>query len=135
MEKNKKLILFMPSIDGGGVEKNLILVANYLAKKIDNIYLITYNNSFNKYFNKKIKILNIVERNKNPIGKYTKYFRCLYLLIKISISNKKLTVFSFQANIYCAILSIFFNFNLITRSNSSPSGWAHNFIKTRIFSF
>ena len=38
MEKNKKLILFMPSIDGGGVEKNLILVANYLAKKIDNIY-------------------------------------------------------------------------------------------------
>ena len=30
----KKLILFMPSIEGGGVEKNLYIIANYLAKKI-----------------------------------------------------------------------------------------------------
>ena len=34
MEKSKKrLILFMPSIDGGGVEKNLIIISNYLSKK------------------------------------------------------------------------------------------------------
>tara|TARA_Y100000816_G_scaffold156515_1_gene111660 strand:- start:758 stop:862 length:105 start_codon:yes stop_codon:yes gene_type:complete len=31
---NKKLIFFIPSIEEGGVEKNLFLVANYLAKKI-----------------------------------------------------------------------------------------------------
>ena len=28
----KKLIIFMPSIEGGGVEKNLFIVSNYLAK-------------------------------------------------------------------------------------------------------
>ena len=37
MEKSeKRLILFMPSMEGGGVEKNIIIISNYLAK---NIYL------------------------------------------------------------------------------------------------
>ena len=32
MEKNqKRLILFMPSMDGGGVEKNLIVISNFLS--------------------------------------------------------------------------------------------------------
>ena len=48
MEKSKKrLILFMPSIDGGGVEKNLIIIGNYLSKKIDDIVLITFDSKFN----------------------------------------------------------------------------------------
>ena len=29
----KKLILFMPSVEGGGVEKNFFIISNYLAKK------------------------------------------------------------------------------------------------------
>ena len=29
----KKILFFMPSFEGGGVEKNLILVANFFAKK------------------------------------------------------------------------------------------------------
>ena len=33
----KKLIIFMPSIEGGGVEKNLMIIANYLANKFNNI--------------------------------------------------------------------------------------------------
>lgn len=135
MEKNKKLILFMPSIDGGGVEKNLIIIANYLAKKINNIFLITYENSFNKYFDKKIKICNVTKKEIKPISKYIKYFTCLYLLLKMSFKYKKIVVFSFQANIYCSILAFFLNFKLITRSNSSPTGWAHGFIKKKIFTF
>jgi len=35
----KKLIIFMPSIEGGGVEKNLMIIANYLANKFNNISL------------------------------------------------------------------------------------------------
>ena len=35
--KQKKLIIFMPSIEGGGVEKNLFIIANYLSIKIDKI--------------------------------------------------------------------------------------------------
>ena len=53
MEKpQKRLILFMPSMDGGGVEKNLILVSNYLSKYLKNISLITYGRKFNTKFNK-----------------------------------------------------------------------------------
>ena len=36
----KKLIIFMPSIDGGGVEKNLFIISNFLSNKIT--YYITY---------------------------------------------------------------------------------------------
>ena len=43
MEKfEKKIIIFMPSIDGGGVEKNLFIITNYLSKKINNITVITF---------------------------------------------------------------------------------------------
>ncbi len=51
----KRLIIFMPSIDGGGVEKNLFIISNYLSKKIDNITLITFYNKFNRNFDKKTK--------------------------------------------------------------------------------
>ena len=40
MVKNKKkLIIFMPSIEDGGVEKNLFLISNYLSHKINSITL------------------------------------------------------------------------------------------------
>ena len=29
----KKVIIFMPSIEGGGVEKNLFIISNYLVTK------------------------------------------------------------------------------------------------------
>ena len=63
MEKTqKRLIFFMPSMEGGGVEKNLILIANYISKFENNIQLITFDNTFNKFFNKKITILNAVKK-------------------------------------------------------------------------
>ena len=37
----RKIIMFMPSIEGGGVEKNFFLVCNYLVKKIDTLKVIT----------------------------------------------------------------------------------------------
>ena len=51
----KKLILFMPSIEGGGVEKNFFIISNYLASKIDKVILITSEkNLSNKLKNIKI---------------------------------------------------------------------------------
>ena len=124
----------MPSIDGGGVEKNLIIISNYLAKNFDNIYLITYNNKFNKFFNKKIRV-HYVTKSTNIVSKYYKYFRCLVLLFIQVLKHSNCIVFSFQANVYCAILKKFLNFKLVVRSNSSPSGWSHNNFKTSIFKF
>ena len=133
MDKNKKVILFMPSMDGGGVEKNLIIVANYLVNKSLNVILITYDTKFNSRFNNKIKILNVTKNKKEKHSKYFKYYKCLLILIKTCLSNSNFLVLSFQANIYCAILSKLFKYKLIIRSNSSPSGWSKNIIKNLIF--
>jgi len=129
----KKLILFMPSMEGGGVEKNIIIIANYLAKNLKDISLITFDKKFNKKFNKKIKIINSNYSKQKRYSKYFKYLISIYLLIKEIIKSKKVLVFCFQANMYCIILSKIFNFNIIVRSNSSPSGWSHNYLKNKIF--
>ena len=40
---NKKIIFYIPSIEGGGVEKNLFLLIKYLPNQIGKIYIITAN--------------------------------------------------------------------------------------------
>jgi glycosyltransferase involved in cell wall biosynthesis len=133
-KKEKELLLFMPSIEGGGVEKNLIIIGNYLTQHVNIVKLITYGNKFNKKFNKKVKIINPKNIQKNK-SKYFKYFICLLLLIKELARNKQTLVFAFQANIYCIILSKFLKFDVLVRSNSSPTGWSKNFYKKFIFKF
>jgi len=90
----KKLIVFMPSMEGGGVEKNIIIITNYLSKFIDNIELITFDNKFNRFFNNKIKIINSRNYSKTKISKYYKYFFCLILLIKRMVVNKNIYILS-----------------------------------------
>lgn len=134
MEKSqKRLIMFMPSMEGGGVEKNIILISNYLSKYIKNATLITFDNKFNKNFNKKIKIINSNLNYKKKYSKYYKYFICLLILIKELLKFKNTSVLSFQANIYCIILSKILKFDIIVRSNSSPTGWTKNKLKNFIF--
>ena len=53
----KKLVLFMPSIEGGGVEKNFFITANFLSKKIDNLSIITTSLKSKKKLDKKIKLI------------------------------------------------------------------------------
>ena len=50
----KKIIIFMPSIEGGGVEKNLFIISNYLAKKINNVTLISISKKYKNKFTKSI---------------------------------------------------------------------------------
>jgi glycosyltransferase involved in cell wall biosynthesis len=134
MEKNqKKLILFMPSMDGGGVEKNLIVISNFLSKYIENLTLITFDDKFNNKFFKKINIINYKKKNKKKNNKYFKYLICLIILSKEIIKNKNTSVLSFQGNIYVIFLSLVLRFNLIVRSNSSPTGWSKNIVKNYLF--
>ena len=53
---HKKLIIFMPSIEMGGVEKNLFIISNYLSSKFKETALITSSSSTKK-FGKKVKII------------------------------------------------------------------------------
>ena len=103
MKPSKNLILFMPSIDGGGVEKNLIIIANYLIKKLKKVTVITYDNKFRSRFNKKINVISF-KRTSSGEKKYYKYFICLLLLTKEFFKKKHILVVSFQANIYVLFL-------------------------------
>ena len=55
MKKSKSLLIFIPSIENGGVEKNLYLVANYLAKRNVSVKILTSFNNSRKFFDKKNK--------------------------------------------------------------------------------
>ena len=120
----------MPSIEDGGVEKNLFSVVNYLSQKIKKIQIITCNNDKKKKFNKKIEFIGTKNEFWNNCNKKLKYIICLTILFKKLLFKKNKTlVFAFQANIYTIIISKLLNTKVITRSNTSPSGWSKNFIK------
>ena len=73
----KKLIIFIPSIEGGGVEKNLFIISNYLKNKIKNISVITISNKFKKRFLGKIKFISPSADFWNSIGRRKKFFAFL----------------------------------------------------------
>ncbi len=131
----RKLIIFNPSIEDGGVEKNLYIVTNFLALKLRRIELICASPEKKNKFNKKVNFTypkNIFWHNKSRLYKYT---ICLYMLLKEILINKNILVLSFQANIYCIILCKLFKVKIIVRSNTSPKGWSNNLIKKIIFKY
>ncbi len=128
----KKLILFMPSIEGGGVEKNFFIISNFLASKIDKIILITAEKNLSKRL-KNIKIIYPKSNFWRNSGRIRKYIICIFLLIKILSQSRNFSVFSFQANLYAILVCKLFNIKIISRSNSSPSGWSKNFFKKKIY--
>ena len=131
----KKLIIFMPSIEGGGVEKNLFLVSNYLCKKINNVTLITISKKYKKKFDKSIEFISLKSCYWDKLSRKSKYFLSIFLLIKEILKNKNIIVFAFQANIYCIIICKLFSIKVIARSNSAPAGWSKNILKRLIFKF
>ena len=132
----KNLVIFIPSIEDGGVEKNLFIVTNYLSKKIDNIEIITCNNNFKNKFNKKIKFTGTKSKFWNNCNKKIKYIICLSILFKrLLFKKEKILVFAFQANIYAIFISKIFNTKVITRSNTSILGWSKNILKLFFYKF
>jgi glycosyltransferase involved in cell wall biosynthesis len=129
----KKLIIFNPSIEDGGVEKNLFIIANYISQKIRSCILIT-STVIKKKFSRNVKIITpAIKINKN-LGRKIKYFFCIVLLIKEIVSSRRnCSVLSFQANIYAIIVCYIFKIKIISRSNSSPSGWSKSLFKKFIF--
>ena len=99
----KKLIIFIPSVEGGGVEKNFFIISNYLATKLDKVILITAENNLSK----KIKNIEIVYPRSNfwrKKARFRKYIICVFLLIKILLKNRNILVFTFQANLYAILI-------------------------------
>ena len=131
----KKLIIFMPSIEGGGVEKNLFLVSNYLCKKLDKVALITISKKYKKRFNNPIEFISLTSGYWDNLSRRSKYFLSIFLLIKEILKSRNIIVFAFQANIYCIIICKLFSIKVIARSNSAPAGWSKNILKRSVFKF
>lgn len=131
--KQKKVIIFNPSLESGGVEKNTYLILNYLNKSILNLKIITCDKKkiIEKGFNSDLVI---GPKNFKYKSRIIKYFYCLFLLIKEIIKNdKKIEVLSFQANLYAILVCKLFKIKIFVRSNSSSYGWANNFLKIYLF--
>ena len=132
MKNNDNIIFFIPSIEGGGVEKNLFIIANYLGKKFSHTKLITCDRIYNPKF-KQIKVINPKAKVEKFSLRRLKYFFCFIELIKIILNDKNNIVFAFQANLYCSIICKILGIKVIIRSNSSPSGWKLGFFRKIIF--
>ena len=130
----KKLIIFIPSIEGGGVEKNLFIISKYLKDKIKNISVITLSN---RYKNRFVGI-NFISPKANfwsKIGRRKKFFVGLFLLFLEILKDRNMLVFSFQGNVYCTLLCKLLGIKIIVRSNSAPDGWSQNKLKYLVFKY
>lgn len=125
----------MPSIEGGGVEKNLFIVTNYLSKNISNVCMISASKKYKKKFSDSIIFITPKSNKWDEKSRRTKYIICLLLLIREIIRDRNTLVFAFQANIYCIIICKLLRIKIITRSNSAPAGWSKNIFKRFIFRY
>ena len=76
----KNIIFFCPSIEDGGVEKNLFLIANKLSNNFK-ISVITANKDKKQNFSKKIKFISPKYINLNNVHRLIKSFYCFFLII------------------------------------------------------
>ena len=89
----------MPSIEGGGVEKNFFIISNYLAK-YDKVSVVTVSNQFKKKFNKKIKFVSLKSKYWDSLNRRLKYILALILLIKEFSNEKKKKLYFVFKQIY-----------------------------------
>ena len=128
----KKIIFYIPSIEGGGVEKNLYLLIKYLPKQIGKIYIITANQKKNNSRN-----IKYVCPNSNYWSKKNRTLKnmiCIYLLIK-NFWSTKAVILSFQSNLTSIIISKILGFRVLIRLNTSLKKYLNNIFKRISFKF
>ena len=133
IQSNKEIIIFCPSIEEGGVEKNLFTISNYLSKNNIKVNIITANKNKKKFFNKNIIFCAPKTNFWNNKHRIFKAFVCAFFLIK-NYYDKDCKILSFQSNLISIILANILNKQVIARSNTSPKSYINNFIKKTVFS-
>ena len=93
----QELIFYIPSIERGGVEKNLFELLSLLTKdKKFKLKLVTYQKPKN-FKLKNIKIITSIKLGIN--SRFLKYVVCFFLLF-FQINNKKQIIVSYQNNAF-----------------------------------
>tara|TARA_B100001057_G_scaffold4691_1_gene4206 strand:+ start:1281 stop:2393 length:1113 start_codon:yes stop_codon:yes gene_type:complete len=138
MNSKKSLIFFYPSLEIGGLTKNLFSLINSLVKKNYPVTFITFENTKdnrvkNKLysFNKKINILTPKIKIKTEI-RLIKYFFCFFVLLKY-LSNKNDLLVSFQSNVLAILAAKLTKSKIIIRCNTAPSKYISNNFKRLFF--
>ena len=122
----KNLLFFYPSLEIGGLTKNLFSLVNSLSQKNYNIVFLTFDNiSENKVgnklytFNDKIEVVTPKIKIKTK-SRYLKYFFCFFLLLKY-LWRKDSLLISFQSNVLAILASKITNSKIVIRCNTAPS--------------
>ena len=131
--KIPKIIIFFPSIEKGGADKNLFMISNFLSNKFKNICIITSSKNYLNNLNKKIKYVGPNKLISKNFGRNLKTLICLYYLLKTVIFNRNSLVLSFQSNLFSILICKILFIKIITRSNSFPGDWTESIIKKVIF--
>ena len=71
--KKKEIIIFMPTIGDGGVEKNFFLIANYLSKKFDKISVVSLSKDKRQKLNSKINFISFDRDFSNFFRRRTRF--------------------------------------------------------------
>ena len=77
----KKLIIFIPSIEGGGVEKNMFIVSNYLSQKFK-LSVITISKKFKNKFSDKVNLISLKSNKWDKNLEDLNIFYQLFYLLK-----------------------------------------------------
>ena len=130
----KTLIIFLPSIESGGVEKNFYHLLHYFSKKFEKIIVVTSSRVNKKEFPKKINFLNINSIFWFNRNRLIKSIICFFLGLSL-YSYKEKIILSFQSNIFSIILSKIINCKVIIRLNTSPEKYIDTSIKKNFFKY
>lgn len=137
---NRSINFYFPSIEKGGLEKNVFSLINSLAEKNYKINFFTYeDNTKNKEFNKKFifhKNIKVITANfiTGINHRYIKYFFCFIKLFLFTFNSKRLIV-SFQGNVLPIIVAKITGRKIIIRCNTAPSKYINSPLKRIFFKF
>ena len=126
----KNILLFAPELGGGGVEKNLFLIANYFSTKFQKVTIISASPEYKNKFKKNIEFITPISEFWIGIkNRRLKIIVSLFLLIRYYLNNRKFTVLSFKGNLYCCLICKILGIKVILRSNASITGWSKGFLR------
>ena len=137
---NTNINFYFPSIEKGGLEKNVFSLTNSLAERRYKINFFTYEDNTNtKEFKKKFcfhKNINVITAKFVPgiNSRYIKYFFCFFKLLIILIYQKGIIV-SFQGNVLPIIAAKIMRRKIIIRCNTAPSKYINSSFKKNFFKF
>ena len=126
MNKFKEMVVYYPSVENGGMEKNLLNMFNHIAekKKIKvTLFSIYINNKIKKNISKEINIVQYKNTKKIFFNRFSISiisFLFFYTKIKKSFSKKNTIIFSAQNSIFAIILSNILGFKILVRNGNHP---------------